>query len=41
MPAPAEKTEKVEANPDDHQARFDLAQALYAHDNAGLPSSTC
>lgn len=30
----AELTEKVEANPDDHQARFDLAQALYAHDNA-------
>ncbi|MFG6498849.1 thioredoxin [Sulfitobacter sp. 1A13191] len=30
----AELTDKVEANPDDHQARFDLAQALYAHDNA-------
>jgi len=30
----AELTEKVEANPDDHQARFDLAQALYAHDDA-------
>ncbi|MCZ4365142.1 thioredoxin [Sulfitobacter dubius] len=30
----AELTETVEANPDDHQARFDLAQALYAHDDA-------
>ncbi|MEM5544479.1 thioredoxin [Sulfitobacter sp. AS92] len=30
----AELTEKVEANPDDHQARFDLAQALYAHNDA-------
>ncbi|MFG6559401.1 thioredoxin [Sulfitobacter sp. 1A15299] len=30
----AELTEQVEANPDDHQARFDLAQALYAHNNA-------
>ncbi|EDQ06665.1 hypothetical protein DSM14862_00405 [Sulfitobacter indolifex] len=30
----AELTEKVEANPDDHQARFDLAQALYAHSDA-------
>lgn len=26
-----ELTAQVEANPDDHQARFDLAQALYAH----------
>jgi putative thioredoxin len=30
----AELTVKVEANPDDHQARFDLAQALYAHNDA-------
>jgi putative thioredoxin len=30
----AELTEKVEQNPDDHQARFDLAQALYAHGDA-------
>ena len=30
----AELTEKVEANPDDHQARFDLAQALYAQNDA-------
>ena len=30
----AELTEKVEANPDDHQARFDLAQALYANGDA-------
>lgn len=30
----AELTEKVEANPDDHQARFDLSQALYAHNDA-------
>lgn len=27
----AELSAAVEANPDDHQARFDLAQALYAH----------
>ncbi|NNE53175.1 MAG: thioredoxin [Sulfitobacter sp.] len=27
----AELTATVEANPEDHQARFDLAQALYAH----------
>ncbi|WOI28459.1 MULTISPECIES: thioredoxin [Sulfitobacter] len=30
----AELTDTVEANPDDHQARFDLAQALYAHNDA-------
>jgi putative thioredoxin len=30
----AELTDKVEANPDDHQARFDLAQALYANGDA-------
>ena len=30
----AELTEKVEVNPDDHQARFDLAQALYANGDA-------
>jgi len=27
----SELRQKVAANPDDHQARFDLAQALYAH----------
>ncbi|SMX38387.1 thioredoxin [Maliponia aquimaris] len=31
----AELTAAVEANPDDHQARFDLAQALYAKGDAG------
>jgi|TARA_R110002049_G_scaffold44333_5_gene130011 putative thioredoxin len=30
----AELTEQVEANPQDHQARFDLAQALYANGDA-------
>ncbi|KEJ90423.1 thioredoxin family protein [Sulfitobacter donghicola] len=30
----AELTAAVEANPDDHQARFDLAQALYANGDA-------
>lgn len=30
----AELTAKVEANPDDHQARLDLAQALYAKGDA-------
>lgn len=30
----AELTAKVEAEPDDHQARFDLAQALYAKGDA-------
>ncbi|KZX99703.1 MULTISPECIES: thioredoxin [unclassified Sulfitobacter] len=31
----AELTAKVEAEPDNHQARFDLAQALYANGDAG------
>lgn len=30
----SELTAKVEADPDDHQARFDLAQALYANGDA-------
>ncbi len=30
----ADLTAQVEAAPDDHQARFDLAQALYAHGDA-------
>jgi putative thioredoxin len=30
----AELTAKVEADPDDHQARYDLAQALYAKGDA-------